>query len=134
MPLTEQRVRKMFQLLEEGRGQEFFNNYVDPNVDWVVTGSQNPLSGHYTSRDAFQQATFVRLNKVLKKPLALQVLHVLASGDDAVVELKVDSVCHNGLVFDNEYSWTITVKNDKIVRVRAYLDSALVKMALEQNE
>lgn len=91
MPLTEQRVRKMFQLLEEvrkpdradfhclhinelllqGRGQEFFNNYVDPNVDWVVTGSQNPLSGHYTSRDAFQQATFVRLNKVLKKPLAV---------------------------------------------------------------
>lgn len=99
---------------------------------------------------------------------------MLASGDDAVVELKVDSVCHNGtcrhifrnsrrsmvflnekqgLVFDNEYSWTITVKNDKIVRVRsvassrtntisrnlttaarAYLDSALVKMALEQNE
>jgi len=134
MSITEQSIREMFKPLEEGRGQEFFAKSVDPHVDWTVTGSQNPLGGHYTSAQDFAIATFSRLSKVLKGPLALKVTNVIASGDQASVELQADSICNNGLPFDNFYAWNITVKEGKIVRVRAYLDSALVKMALEQNE
>jgi len=134
MSVTEQSIREMFKPLEEGRGQEFFAKSVDPQVDWTVTGSQNPLGGHYTSAQDFAAATFTRLSKVLKTPLVLKVTNVIASGNQASVELQADSICHNGLPFDNCYAWNITVKEGKIVQVRAYLDSALVKMALEQNE
>lgn len=40
-----------------------------------------------------------------------------------------------GLKFDNTYAWvTRWNKDGKIVQVRAYLDSALVKQAIEENE
>lgn len=45
--LTEAYVREMFSLLEAGDGKAFMEKYVKPDVDWLVTGSQNPLSGKY---------------------------------------------------------------------------------------
>ncbi len=40
-----------------------------------------------------------------------------------------------GLKFDNTYAWVTRWNKDaKIVQVRAYLDSALVKQAIEENE
>lgn len=40
-----------------------------------------------------------------------------------------------GLIFDNRYAWATRWDTDKtIVEARAYLDSALVSAALQQNE
>jgi len=40
-----------------------------------------------------------------------------------------------GLKYDNTYAWVCRWNKDgQIVQVRAYLDSALVKQAIEENE
>jgi ketosteroid isomerase-like protein len=40
-----------------------------------------------------------------------------------------------GLKFDNTYAWVIRFNEDgQIVEVRAYLDSWMVKQAIEENE
>jgi hypothetical protein len=49
----------------------------------------------------------------------LHVEHALATGD--------------GLRFDNRYCWVCRFEGDKIVEVRAYLDSALVARLFEEN-
>ena len=42
---------------------------------------------------------------------------------------------HTGLPFENAYAWVMRFDEDGTVReVRAYLDSALVKQAIEENE
>ena len=66
--------------------------------------------------------------------MKLQLQSVLVNGDVAAVELKADATAKNGLPFKNEYCWVCRFEGEKIVEVRAYLDSALVKKVLEENE
>jgi ketosteroid isomerase-like protein len=40
----------------------------------------------------------------------------------------------NGKPFDNRYCWVTRFSNETIVEVRAYLDSALVKQLIDENE
>ncbi|MCZ3364819.1 MULTISPECIES: hypothetical protein [Methanobacterium] len=39
-----------------------------------------------------------------------------------------------GLPFNNTYCWIVQFKNNIIVEVRAYVDSALVQKVIEENE
>ncbi|GAO48791.1 hypothetical protein SAICODRAFT_70759 [Saitoella complicata NRRL Y-17804] len=136
MPITEAQVREIFKPLEEGNPPAFFENVAD-NVNWRVTGTQNPLGGDYTSKADFQQKTFGRLGGVLKTKTVLKVVGVIVNdSNQAAVELKADATCKNDLEFANEYCWVCQFDEEgkKIVRVRAYLDSALVKKALDENE
>jgi len=59
---------------------------------------------------------------------------VLVEGDTAAVELKANGTAKNGYPFKNEYCWVCRFEGEKIVEVRAYLDSALVNKVLEENE
>jgi ketosteroid isomerase-like protein len=77
--------------------------------------------------------TFATLAQVLPRGTQLQVENALASGDWAVVELRSSATAKNGLRFDNRYCWLCRFRDDKIVEVRAYLDSALVARLFEEN-
>jgi ketosteroid isomerase-like protein len=61
------------------------------------------------------------------------VEHALVSDDWAVVELHSLATAKNGLKFDNRYCWVCRLEDNKIVEVRAYLDSALVARLFEEN-
>lgn len=126
-------VRTIFEALANGDSPTFFKNVAD-NVSWRVTGTDNPLSGDYHSKNQFVEKTFVRLGKCMDGPMKLRVVNVLAYGDTAAVELKADAKAKSGSVFANEYCWVCRFEDDKIVEVRAYLDSALVKRIVEENE
>jgi len=54
-------------------------------------------------------------------------------GDEAVVELRSLATARNGMRFDNRYCWVVYFGHDLIVRVRAYLDSAMVVRLFEEN-
>ncbi len=124
-------VRNLFKKLETGDGNEFFTHVAD-NVDWTVEGT-HPLAGHYHSKADFLSHTFEKLAKVLPRGAQLHVEHALVSGDWAVVELRSLATAKNGLRFDNRYCWVCRFANDKIVEVRAYLDSALVAQLFQEN-
>ena len=55
------------------------------------------------------------------------------AGDVAIVELHSKAIAKNGFRFDNHYCWVCYFKNNKIVRVRAYLDSAMVARLFAEN-
>lgn len=96
----------------------------------------------------------------MKEPgIRLKVRNVIGGGDQewATVELIADAVCNNGagdlralfwlywhpvlmcavpgLPFENTYAWIVRFDEEgKVVQVRAYLDSTLVKQSIEENE
>src|ERR1700729_595352 len=131
MAITSERVREIFKGLEQGDGAAFFEHVAD-KVDWLVGGT-HPLAGHYLSKQAFIAGTFTKLAKVLPEGTELHVENVLVSGDWAVVELHSLATARNGLRFDNRYCWVCRFSGDKIVAVRAYLDSALVARLFQEN-
>jgi ketosteroid isomerase-like protein len=131
MSVSLNEVRGLFKGLENGNGSAFFAHVAD-DVDWIVEGT-HPLAGHYHSKAEFQDHTFRKLEKVLPKGTQLYVTNTIASGDWAVVELESRATAKNGLRFDNRYCWVVRFADDKIVEVRAYLDSAMVQQLFDEN-
>ena len=124
-------VRKIFAGLEHGDGAGFFTHVAD-DVDWIVMGT-HPLAGHYKSKADFIAATFAKLAKVLPGGAQLKVDDLFIAGDVAIVELHSKAIAKNGFRFDNHYCWVCYFNDDKIVRVRAYLDSAMVAHLFAEN-
>ena len=125
------RFTDIFKSLEAGDGGAFFTHVAD-DVDWTVEGT-HPRAGHYNSKADFLAHTFEKLAKVLPQGAQLHVEHALASGDWAVVELHSLATAKNVLRFDNRYCWVCRFSGEKIVEVRAYLDSALVARLFQEN-
>ena len=131
MTITSDRVREIFSGLEKGDGAAFFQQVAD-DVDWTVMGT-HPLAGHYPSKRAFIDGTFAKLGQVLPQGAQLHVENVVVQDDEAVVELHSLATAKNGLRFDNRYCWVVYFRDGVIVRVRAYLDSAMVARLFQEN-
>jgi uncharacterized protein len=131
MPLSDECVLEIFKGLESGDGAVFFEHVAD-DVDWTVMGT-HPLAGHYLSKKAFREGTFTKLGQVLTGGAQLHVEHVIVKGNQAVVELHSLATARNGMRFDNHYCWVVYFRDETIVRVRAYLDSAMVARLFEEN-
>ena len=125
-------VRGMFSHLESGSGDKFFERVAD-NVDWTVEGT-HPLAGRYLSKTEFHAPTFARLNKILPGG------HAASCGERAHRwrlgrrGAALPCVATSGMRFDNRYCWVMRFKDEVIVEVRAYLDSALVQKLIYENE
>jgi len=131
MPLTDERVLEIFKGLEKGDGAAFFENVSD-DVDWTVMGT-HPLAGHYLCKKAFREGTFAKLGQVLTGGAELHVEHLIVKGNLAIVELHSLATAKNGMRFDNCYCWVVCFLDETIVRVRAYLDSAMVARLFKEN-
>ena len=131
MAITSDRVREIFKGLENGDGAAFFE-HVSDNVDWIVEGT-HPLAAHYLSKTAFIEGTFAKLAQVLPQGAQLHVEDLIVKDDEAVVELHSLATAKNGMRFDNHYCWIVYFRHKMIVRVRAYLDSAMVVRLFEEN-
>jgi len=73
------------------------------------------------------------LAQVLSQGAQLQVEHLLVKDDQAVVELRSLATAKNGMRFDNRYCWIVYFRDGLTVRVRSYLDSAMVTRLFEEN-
>ena len=131
MGITSDGVREIFKGLENGDGAAFFEHVAD-NVDWIVEGT-HPLADHYLSKRAFIEGTFAKLSRVLPNGAQLHVEDLLVKDDKAVVELHSLATAKNGMRFDNRYCWVVYFRDGVIVRVRAYLDSAMVARLFAEN-
>ena len=131
MAITSDRVRQIFKGLETGDGAAFFERVAD-DVDWIVMGT-HPLAGHYRSKKDFIAGTFAKLDRVLQQGAELHVEHLFVKDDVAVVELHSLATAKNGMRFDNRYCWVVYFRDETIVRVRAYLDSAMVARLFVEN-
>ena len=124
-------VAELFEHLRHEPGR-FFEK-VREDVHWTVLGT-HPLAGEYFSKEDFLDHTFRRLNRVLKEGVILAIRNILVDGDYAAVELQALSTANNGKPFNNTYCWIVKFDRDMITEVRAYLDSALVRTLMDENE
>src|ERR1700727_2611320 len=131
MAITSDRVREIFKGLENGDGAAFFE-HVSDNVDWIVEGT-HPPAAHYLSKRAFIEGAFAKLAQVLPHGAQLHVENLIVKDDEAVVELHSLATAKNGMRFDNRYCWVVYFREGVIVRVRAYLDSAMVARLFQEN-
>ena len=131
MAITPERVREIFKGLENGDGAAFFEQVAD-DVEWIVMGT-HPLAGHYRSKKDFIAGTFAKLGEVLPQGAQLHLEHLIVKDDQAVAELHSLATARNGMRFDNRYCWVVYFRDGVIVRVRAYLDSAMVARLFEEN-
>jgi uncharacterized protein len=131
MEITTEFVLQIFKGLEQGDGAAFFEHVAD-DVDWTVMGT-HPLAGHYLSKKAFIAGTFAKLEQVLNNGAELVTEHLLVKNNQAVVELHSLATAKNGMRFDNCYCWVVDFRDGLIVRVRAYLDSAMVARLFQEN-
>jgi ketosteroid isomerase-like protein len=132
MPVTTNQVETLFNHLNNGENDKFFE-HVDNEVQWTVMGT-HPLAGTYKNKQNFLSHTFARLNKILKEGVVLKVNNIVVQGDTAVVEMESRSTALNGMPFNNTYCWVVKFENDVIIKVRAYVDSALVQKVIDENE
>ena len=132
MPVQASYVKSLFTNLEDGKSGAFFEHVAD-DVSWTVMGT-HPLAGTYHTKADFLAHTFARLDKILKEGVVLRVTNVLVDGDSAAVEMESLSTALDGKPFDNRYCWIVRFSEGTIVEVKAYLDSALVKRLIDENE
>ena len=123
----------LFRNLENPATQERFWQRVADDVDWTVEGT-HPLAGRYHDKQAFTQATFERLARLLPGGVGLKLEHLYVDGDTTVAELAAKATTAEGAPFDNRYCWVCRFDGDTIVQVRAYLDSAMVAYTVARNE
>jgi uncharacterized protein len=126
------KVENLFKNLETGNTDNFFK-HVSDDVSWTVMGT-HPLAGTYHSKEEFVSHTFQRLNRILKKGVILKVKNILLQDETAVVEMESISTALNGKPFNNTYCWVLYFRDDVIIEVRAYVDSALVQKVIDENE
>ena len=132
MKLTIETVEKFFYNLEVGSNDKFFE-HVAENVNWTVMGT-HPLAGTYKNKEEFISHTFGRLNKILKKEMVLKINNIILAENIAIVEMESLSTALNGKPFNNTYCWIVEFENEIIIKVRAYVDSALVQKIIDENE
>jgi uncharacterized protein len=108
------------------------SKHVAEDVDWTVMGT-HALAGHYAGKQAFIAGTFAKLDRVRPQGAQLYMEHMIAQGDQVVVELHSLATAKNGMRFDNRYCWVVHFQDGIITRVRAYLDSAMVAQLFAEN-
>jgi uncharacterized protein len=131
--ITHDAVRVLFKNLETNNAETFFKQVSD-NVHWTVMGT-HPLAGTYNTKQDFLNATFKRLNQILNEGVVLKIKHIYVDGMTAIVEMESLSTAKNGKPFDNVYCWIVDFDDNQIITtVRAYVDSALVRLVIDENE
>ncbi len=93
----------------------------------------HPLAGHYLSKKSFIAGTLAKLGQVLPNGAQLRTEHLIVKDDQAAVELHSLATARNGMRFDNRYCWVVDFPDGLIVRVRAYLDSAMVARLFQES-
>ena len=123
----------LFGLLRDPQTTPAFFDRVADDVSWTVMGT-HPLGGTYTSKSAFIEATFDRLTPLMRTGVRLALRKLFVDGDTMIAELQAMSTTLEGAAFDNQYCWVCRFEGDRIVEVRAYLDSAMVAYTVDRNE
>jgi ketosteroid isomerase-like protein len=123
----------LFAKLEDPATSDQFFDQVAEDVNWTVMGTHQ-LAGTYRDKKSFHAATFDRLTPLMRDGVRLRLQNLYLDDDTAIAELQATSTTNEGSPFDNTYCWVCRFDGDRIVEVRAYLDSAMIAYTVARNE
>ena len=103
-------------------GTGSFFDLLDENVEWTITGS-SPISKTYTSRQQFLDEAITPINERLSVRIVPKVRGIYADGDMVVALWDGTATANDGVPYNNTYSWYMTMKDGRIVKVVAFFDT-----------
>ena len=109
-----------------------FWRLLHPDVVYSVIGT-TAVSGTFEGRRAFIDEALMPMGRLLAVGARPVSFETIAEGDRVVLMWSGRGVMANGAPYDNDYCWVITVADDRIVGIRAYLDTALVDALFDQD-
>lgn len=112
-------IRDGFNKWANGSGS-FFDLLAD-DLQWTIAGS-TPLSKTYTSKKQFMDEVIDPLNQRLSKKIVPKLSGLYVDGDMVIALWEGKATAIDGRPYNAAYSWNMELKNDKIVRVTAFLD------------
>ena len=127
--LTKAYVAKVFSLLENGKLDEYLTKYVDPSVQWTITGT-NVLPGTYLSRQDFSDNAINKLKVSLAGRIKMVIQHIYVDSDTAIVEMEAIATTKKGMPYNNQYAWIQRFRQGKIIEARVYYGDVLVNNSI----
>ncbi len=117
-------VAYLFNSWEAGDSSAFFKVLAD-DMQWTAIGT-TPISGVSHSKSEYLTKTYAPLLKVFSGPTSCRLKRLMADGDLVTVEWHGETPLLKGGIYVNDYCWVIRAKDDKIVEVTGYFDTASV--------
>ncbi|MEI2581261.1 nuclear transport factor 2 family protein [Scytonema sp. PRP1] len=99
----------------------FFSLLAD-DVEWTITG-RSPISKTYTSRKQFLEEAIAPINERLSVRIVPSLRGIYAEGDMVIALWDGTATAKDGKPYTNTYSWYMTMKNGRIVKVVAFFDT-----------
>lgn len=97
-----------------------FYSILADDVEWTVARAEDPAT--YTSRAQFLRDGAGPIVSRLTGPIQAEVRELIAEGDVVVARWRGTATALDGRPYVNEYAWVMTMHDDQVVRVTAYLD------------
>jgi hypothetical protein len=115
------------EIIQEGftkwaNGTGSFFDLLAEDVEWTITGS-SPISKTYTSRKQFMEEAIAPINERLSVKIVPSVRGIYADGDMVIALWDGTATAKDGKPYNNTYSWYMTMKNGRIVKVVAFFDT-----------
>jgi ketosteroid isomerase-like protein len=121
-------VREAFAPWEAGDSGPFFELVAD-DVHWEVIGT-TPASGVFESKQALIEGAFGPLLAKLEGPLVTKLVDVTACGEKVFLQHTSHGVGTNGVVYDQAYCFAMRMDGGRIVEIRAYIDTDVLRRVL----
>lgn len=114
-------IQTAFDNWAKGRGNFF--DLLSDDVQWTIPGT-SPYSKTYYGKKQFIAQAVTPLTIRLAKPITPRLRQLVAEGDTVVALWDGSSTAKDGRPYRNSYSWVMTLKNNRITHVVAFLDMA----------
>ena len=104
---------------------------MEPDAVWTLTGSSR-FSRDYQGPEDFRENCLELVTGQLAGVNKSHLRDIHAVDDRVFVQWKGESQTRAGTRYDNEYCWIFTMKEGRIIRVVAYLDTFLLEKVMDE--
>ena len=111
-------------------GADSFYSLLADDVQWTVARAVEPRT--YTSRTQFLQDGAGPILTRLTGPIRAEVRELITDNDVVVALWHGTATARDGRPYVNDYAWVMTMRDERVVRVTAYLDLVALDELLER--
>lgn len=107
-----------------------FFSILSEDVQWTVAQAVDPTT--YTSRSEFLRDGAGPIQTRLVGPIQAEVRELITTDDVVVALWHGTATARDGLPYVNSYAWVMTMRDERVVRVTAYLDLVALDELLQR--
>lgn len=127
-PNNKATVEAIFAALAEGDRKPFADAMAD-DFCWTITG-HGPWAGSWRGRAEVRRGLMGPLFAQFAGTYRNRARRIVCEGDVVVVECRGDVATRAGQRYDNHYCYVIEMKDDRMVALTEYMDTALAEAVL----